>query len=47
MFHTEKPATQIAHLVFADTQDDLKKPKEPLFPKVQNNNNLYFSDLRI
>ena len=33
MFHTEKPATQIAHLVFADTQADLKKTKRATFPE--------------
>ena len=30
-----KPAAQIAHLVFADTQPMLKKPKEQFFTNAQ------------
>jgi len=30
--HCEKPDPQMAHLVFADTQANPKKPKEPFFP---------------
>jgi len=28
VFHTEKPAAQTAHLVFADTKANTEKPKE-------------------
>ena len=29
--HTKKPTAQMAHLVFADTQPNAEKPKEPFF----------------
>jgi hypothetical protein len=43
--HTKKPTAQMAHLVFAETQPNTEKPKEPFFSIARLNTEKIFLNL--